>query len=272
MKENNSGNKKLLKPLSASVLSTFLLTDNFFNNIGRQVRERFPGAVVVVNQTVPAGDIVQVRFEEGLGGFMDAIFNKLGRRFEDMDFKASEEALAVMPSGKVYHLPGGFYQLALGEVPKPIAGFIENILSINKIYAVAFVRNKIILGTIILLMRHKDDLSEEDKVELEKYAAECALLLEKLNLKKRILFLDDEEPILDMVKDLLYHEGYDISVARTGKEAVLLYKNRMRAGWKYHAVITDMNLGRGMNGMEAGAEILKLDTNASLIFCTGNIA
>ena len=258
-------------PLSVSELQKQLFSDHIYLNIGRQLRRRFPGAVIIVSQRVPDSDVVRLRFYEGFGSFLDAIFNMLGRRFEDMDFKADSEALTVMPSGKVYQLTGGFFQLALGEVPYAIAGLIENILAINKIYAVAFVRNQEVLGTAVLILRHKDDISETDKTEIEAYSKECAILLEEVNSKTRVLFLDDELNILDMVKEMLLDEGFDVSVASSGNEAVTSYKNKMKSGYKYDIVITDVTLGRGMNGIKTAAEILKLDTHASLICCTGNI-
>jgi len=65
-----------------------------------------------------------------------------------------------------------------------------------------------------------------------------------------ILVMDDDEAILDITEAILTAKGYTVISARDGDEAVRLYREAMRNGQKYDAVIMDLTIPGGMGGKE----------------------
>lgn len=85
----------------------------------------------------------------------------------------------------------------------------------------------------------------------------------------RILVMDDEPGIRDVLRLALGKAGYQIDVARDGKEALALYSEALEAGNTYQAVILDLTIRGGMGGREAIVEFLDLDPNVRAIVSSG---
>jgi CheY-like chemotaxis protein len=85
----------------------------------------------------------------------------------------------------------------------------------------------------------------------------------------RILVMDDEEYVLDVITELLRALGYDVGVARDGEEAVKEYARAMEAGQKYDVVLMDLTNNRGMGGKETIVELLHIDRSARAIVSSG---
>jgi PAS domain S-box-containing protein len=85
----------------------------------------------------------------------------------------------------------------------------------------------------------------------------------------RILVMDDEEMIREVVCNMLNHLGYDASAAADGDEAVSAYKNSQESGHPFDAVIMDLTIPGGMGGVEAVQHILAIDAQAKVIVSSG---
>ena len=85
----------------------------------------------------------------------------------------------------------------------------------------------------------------------------------------RVLVMDDEEIIRDVVGEILSHLGYEPGFAKDGEEAVELYSRAASSGEPFDAVIMDLTIPGGMGGKEAVAEILKIDPEARVIVSSG---
>ena len=85
----------------------------------------------------------------------------------------------------------------------------------------------------------------------------------------RILVMDDEEYVLDVITELLRALGYEVGVAREGVEAIREYKLAMDTGQKYDIVLVDLTNSRGMGGKEAISGLLALDSSARAIVSSG---
>jgi CheY-like chemotaxis protein len=85
----------------------------------------------------------------------------------------------------------------------------------------------------------------------------------------RILVMDDEEYILDVISDLLRALGYEVGVARNGEEAVKEYKRAMDAQRKYDIVLVDLTNNKGMGGKQAMDELLAVDSSVRAIVSSG---
>ncbi len=85
----------------------------------------------------------------------------------------------------------------------------------------------------------------------------------------RILVMDDEEYVLDVITELLAALGYEVGVARDGVEAMKEYKMAMEAGRRYDIVLVDLTNIRGMGGKEAIAGLLEMDKGVRAIVSSG---
>ncbi len=67
----------------------------------------------------------------------------------------------------------------------------------------------------------------------------------------KVLIMDDEESILSVLKGMLSHLGYNSDGAKTGSEAIELYKKSHAAGNPYTVVIMDLTIPGDIGGKEA---------------------
>jgi CheY-like chemotaxis protein len=88
--------------------------------------------------------------------------------------------------------------------------------------------------------------------------------------KGKVLVMDDEEIILDVVGETLSESGYEVGLARNGPEAIELYRIAMESGEPFDVVIMDLLIGGGMGGMEAIRGLLTIDPEAKAIASTGD--
>jgi len=89
------------------------------------------------------------------------------------------------------------------------------------------------------------------------------------DLSGRILILDDEEMIRDVIGAMLKRMGFETSFAIDGDEAVHKYKLSSDNKTPYDIVITDLTIPGGMGGQEAAQKILEIDPSARIIVSSG---
>lgn len=85
----------------------------------------------------------------------------------------------------------------------------------------------------------------------------------------RILIMDDEEDIQQLVCDILKHIGYSVETAGSGEEAVQRYQEARKAGQPFDVVILDLTVPGGMGGMETLQAIRAFDPGVRGIVCSG---
>ena len=88
--------------------------------------------------------------------------------------------------------------------------------------------------------------------------------------RARVLVMDDEEVIRDVVGGMLQCLGCACDLAATGEEAVALYAQALAAGKGYDLVIADLQVTDGMGGEETAREILALNPAALMLVSSGN--
>ncbi|MBN1669942.1 MAG: response regulator [Kiritimatiellae bacterium] len=87
--------------------------------------------------------------------------------------------------------------------------------------------------------------------------------------KRRVLIMDDEQIIRDVVGVMLSHMGYEVEFAEEGGVALEMYRQAMEAGRRFDIVIMDLTIPEGMGGKEAIAKLLELDPGARALVSTG---
>ncbi len=85
----------------------------------------------------------------------------------------------------------------------------------------------------------------------------------------RILVMDDEEVIRDVVGEMLMYLGYDVRFAGDGAEAIRLYREALEASRPFHAVIMDLTIPGGMGGKETIAKLREIDAGVKAIVSSG---
>jgi signal transduction histidine kinase/CheY-like chemotaxis protein len=87
--------------------------------------------------------------------------------------------------------------------------------------------------------------------------------------KGRILLVDDEEPILDLGSKVIGSLGYEVEVARSGEEAVEIYRKARGTSKPFDAVIMDLTIPGGMGGKETLKRLREMDPAVRAIVSSG---
>jgi len=88
--------------------------------------------------------------------------------------------------------------------------------------------------------------------------------------RKRILVMEDEEMLRDLIQTMLEHLGYEVNAALDGEGAVELYSEALEADRDFDAVILDLTVKVGMDGREAVRKLLYLNPKLRVIVSSGN--
>ncbi|HEY3176811.1 MAG TPA: response regulator [Candidatus Polarisedimenticolia bacterium] len=100
-------------------------------------------------------------------------------------------------------------------------------------------------------------------------ASEAMVSPEIIRGTGRVLVMDDEEMVRDVLGKMLGRLGYTASFAADGMEALALYAQALDSGSRFHAVLMDLTVPGRMGGREAMTELLKVDPSARVIVSTG---
>ncbi len=87
--------------------------------------------------------------------------------------------------------------------------------------------------------------------------------------KRKVLIMDDDIGLLEIVKEMVESLGYVAVTSRDGKEAIDYYLRELRNNTKYDAVILDLTVPGGIGGKETVEKILELDPQACCIVSSG---
>lgn len=85
----------------------------------------------------------------------------------------------------------------------------------------------------------------------------------------KVLVMDDEENIREVIGEMLDFIGYETEFARDGAEAVALYARALGSGEPFAAVILDLTIPGGMGGKEAVEKLRALDPGVRAIVSSG---
>ena len=86
-----------------------------------------------------------------------------------------------------------------------------------------------------------------------------------------ILIMDDEDQVREAYREVLTLLGYDVVLARDGREAIELYARAYGEGRPFAAVILDLTVPGGLGGRETIRELAKLDPEVRAIVASGYV-
>ena len=85
----------------------------------------------------------------------------------------------------------------------------------------------------------------------------------------RVLVMDDEEIVRNLLRSDLTEIGYEVKLAQDGAEAIEHYVKAKEAGRPFDVVIMDLTVPGGMGGKEAIKKLLEIDPDAKVIVSSG---
>ena len=80
-----------------------------------------------------------------------------------------------------------------------------------------------------------------------------------------MLFVDDEQAMIEMGRRILEHLGYEVVTSTSGIEALEAFRAQPD---KFDLVITDMTMPK-MTGDEFATELMRIRPEIPIILCTG---
>lgn len=86
---------------------------------------------------------------------------------------------------------------------------------------------------------------------------------------RRILVMDDEPVLRNMLKDMLEFHGAQAILVEDGAQAARAWEDGIRQGSPFHAGILDLVVDNDIGGVEAARRILSVDPDARLLVCSG---
>ena len=91
----------------------------------------------------------------------------------------------------------------------------------------------------------------------------------KTKTQKKILILEDEEMVRNLMKRMLNKLGYLITLSEAGIEAIELFQKAMDSGEPFDAVILDLTIRGGMGGKEVINKLKAIDPKVRAIIASG---
>ena len=85
----------------------------------------------------------------------------------------------------------------------------------------------------------------------------------------RVLIMDDEKPVRDLLRRWLKRFGYNVEVTKDGMEAIELYKKNIESGKAFDLVIVDLTVPGGLGGEKTIKKLLEIDPDVKAIVSSG---
>jgi len=89
--------------------------------------------------------------------------------------------------------------------------------------------------------------------------------------KRRILLMDDEQMILDIVSRMLGHLGYEVTTCTDGSQAIAAFAKSKSQAEPFDVVMMDLVIPNGVGGQDAVHTIKKIDPGARVIASSGHL-
>jgi PAS domain S-box-containing protein len=141
------------------------------------------------------------------------------------------------------------------------------------------------LATVFSIIKKHDGKIKVDS-EKENYTvftiylhAESKVVSEKVNdhstfisskpVKEKVLVMDDEPFIRDLLQMMLEKIGYEALLAKDGQDAIKLYNDSVKVGDDIAFVMLDLTIPGGMGGEETAKKLLVINENIKMLVMSG---
>lgn len=107
--------------------------------------------------------------------------------------------------------------------------------------------------------------ASDKEVPLEKVASQMPMPVGS----GKILVMDDEEVICEIIRCVLTSLGYSVTESHDGDACIRIYEEALRAGKPFDAVIMDLTIPGGMGGKDAVQKLIELNPSVKAIATSG---
>jgi len=87
--------------------------------------------------------------------------------------------------------------------------------------------------------------------------------------KGKILIMDDEEIVRNVLCEMLVHMGWEAEFAKDGEDALKQYREALESGVPFDVVILDLTVPGGIGGKEAIKKLVEIDPAVKAIVSSG---
>ncbi len=106
--------------------------------------------------------------------------------------------------------------------------------------------------------------------KIEENTAEADFSAEEVSERPgKILIMDDDEMIREVVGEMLMHMGYAVDFSNDGVDTCKKYTYSIEKKEKFDLIIMDLTIPGGMGGKEAVKKILEIDPTAKVVVSSG---
>ena len=86
------------------------------------------------------------------------------------------------------------------------------------------------------------------------------------NIRPRLLLVDDEDSVRNLLDGLLERDGYEVLAARNGTDGLAIYRHSIPP---IELLVTDYNMP-GMSGLELARECTRLNRELGVLYVSGS--
>ena len=216
-----------------------------------QISQVINNIVINANQAMPEGGVLQIKAED-LDIDEGNEWELKPGRYVRMSFK--DEGIGI---GKK-HLSKIFDPYFTTKQTGNGLGLATTYSIINRHGGIITVESQLEIGTTfhIYLPASEKAIPEKEEDKL-------------LTGKGKILVMDDDAPLREMLDKILDRLGYEPEFAKDGDEAIRMVREAKDAGKPFDAVILDLTIPGGIGGKEAIQKLLEIDPEIKAIVSSG---
>ncbi len=157
-------------------LLQFPLAGDMYRFVAERVMELVPGALVSVARIDKETDEIRPMVLLGIGDKLNTLTKMIGIDPRDISFRASEELLGHLSSGKLTAFPGGIFKVTSGRIPRIVSKTVEKLLGFKNIYLMGFNSNERPFGNVVIMPRNGMDL--ENRSLIEAFIGQATVVIE----------------------------------------------------------------------------------------------
>ena len=178
--------------------------DDVYQFIGKRLKKIAGDSIVLVNSYDKASDSFRVRALEGVREKTKKVLKIIGKGLFTMSFPINNEEMRnTLISSELLKIPGSFYELTSGQIPKSICHVLEKFLNVGEIYSSGFSREKELFGNIIIIMPKGTELNNREFINT--FIKQAAIALQKKQAEEELKDSEERLKILfDYAPDAYY--------------------------------------------------------------------
>ena len=122
---------------------------------------------------------------------------------------------------------------------------------------------------LMVIIKKENEVETKHTRQLDSRFSEISQLEESKFRSGRILLMDDDDLVREVAGLMLDRLGYDLEVSQEGAEAINLYENAMNSVHPFNAVIIDLKVKAGLDGLDTIRELKMMDPQVKAILSSG---